>query len=76
MTDSVMTYIPTHLRHLPFDLAFTLNADDDLMCVRLREDQSFSRDLNDYEMVCIEDGWSDEDIDTLHLIYDTLMGAA
>lgn len=74
MIDTPMTYVPTHLRHVPFDLAFTLNADDDLMCVKLREDKSFSRRLADYELVWVDD-WSDEDAETLTLIYDTLLGA-
>jgi len=75
MTDSVMTYVPTHLRHLPFGLAFTLNADDDLMCVKLRDDMSFSKDLEDYQYVDIDsDNWSQDDEDTLMLIHQTLMG--
>ena len=76
MTDSIMTYVPTHLRHVPFDLAFTLDANDELMCVKLRDDKSFSRTLSDYEPVDIMGDWSDEDEDILVSIYDTLMGAA
>ena len=74
MTETPMSYIPTHLRHLPFDLAFTLNAEDELMCVRLREDKSFSRNLADYEIVDINDGWSEEDEVTLVQILETLLG--
>lgn len=76
MTDSVMTFVPTHLRHLPFGLAFTLNEDDDLMCVRLREDYTFSKSLSDYEPVEITELWSDEEVGTLMLIHQTLLGEA
>ena len=74
MTDSVMSYVPTHLRHVPFGLAFTLNADDDLMCVKLRDDLTFSRDLADYQPVELTDMWSDEEKATLMLIHQTLWG--
>lgn len=76
MSDSPMTFVPVHLRHVPFGLAFTLNADDDLMCVKLREDYSFSKSLSDYQPVDIEGDWSEEDQDTLMLIHQTLMGEA
>lgn len=76
MTDTAMTFVPTHLRHVPFGLAFTLNADDDLMCVKLREDISFSKDLEDYQPVELTDMWSEEEQDTLMLIHQTLMGEA
>lgn len=76
MTETVMTFVPTHLRHVPFGLAFTLNADDDLMCVKLREDMSFSKDLEDYQPVELTDMWSEEEQDTLMLIHQTLMGEA
>lgn len=76
MTDSIMTYVPTHLRHLPFGLAFTLNSDDDLMCVRLREDNTFSKSLSDYQPVELSEMWSDDEQDTLMLIHQTLMGEA
>ena len=70
--------IPTHLRHVPFGLAFTLNADDDLMCSPLRADYSFSRDLADYRYVNIDDEsrWSNAEKTVLMLILDTLMGEA
>ena len=74
MSDSPMTFVPVHLRHVPFGLAFTLNADDDLMCVKLREDYSFSKSLSDYQPVELGDNWSEEDQDTLALIHATLMG--
>lgn len=76
MTDSVMTFVPIHLRHLPFGLAFTLNEDDDLMCTKLREDNSFSRSLLDYQPVELGENWSEEEEDTLMLIHQTLMGEA
>ena len=76
MTDSPMTFVPVHLRHVPFGLAFTLNADDDLMCVKLREDYSFSKSLSDYQPVEVGDNWSEEDQDTLMLIHQTLLGEA
>ena len=76
MTDSIMTYVPTHLRHVPFGLAFTLNADDDLMCVRLRKDFTFSKSLSDYEPVELTEQWSDEEVATLMCIYQTLLGEA
>ena len=76
MSDSPMTFVPVHLRHVPFGLAFTLNADDDLMCVKLREDYSLSKSLSDYQPVDIEGDWSEEDQDTLMLIHQTLMGEA
>ena len=66
-------YIPTHLRHLPFDLAFTLDADDTLMCTVLREDKSFSRRLSDYEAVDL-DLWREDHQHTLMLIHNTLLG--
>ena len=70
-----MTFVPTHLRHLPFGLAFTLNEDDDLMAVRLREDNSYSKSLSDYQYVDIDnDNWTQDDEDTLMLIHQTLMG--
>lgn len=69
-----MTFVPAHLRHLPFGLAFTLNADDDLMCVKLRDDNSFSKDLSDYKPVELGENWSEEEEDTLMLIHQTLMG--
>lgn len=71
-----MTYVPTHLRHVPFGLAFTLNADDDLMCVPLRADKSFSRDIADYRPVDVSDDtrWSNAEQTVLVLINDTLMG--
>ena len=69
-----MTFVPVHLRHVPFGLAFTLHADDDLMCVKLREDYSFSKSLSDYQPVELGDNWSEEDQDTLALIHATLMG--
>ena len=71
-----MSFIPTHLRHVPFGLAFTLNADDDLMCVKLREDYSFSKSLSDYQYVDIDGGWSFDEQDTLMLIHRTLLGEA
>ena len=70
-----MTYVPTHLRYLPFDMAFTLNADDELMCVRLREDKTFPRRLSEYTVVDIEE-WSEDDELVLAQIMDTLLGAA
>ena len=76
MNDSIMTYVPTHLRHVPFGLAFTLNEDDDLMCVRLREDYSFSKSLSDYQPVELTEQWSEEEVDTLMCIHQTLMGEA
>ena len=69
-----MTYIPTHLRHVPFGLAFTLNEDEDLMCVKLREDYSFSHSLSDYQYVDIDGDWSLEDQGTLMMIHGTLSG--
>ena len=70
-----MTFVPTHLRHLPFGLAFTLNEDDDLMAVRLREDNSYSKSLSDYQYADIAiDNWTQDDEDTLMLIHQTLMG--
>ena len=68
--------VPTHLRHVPFGLAFTLNADDDLMCVRLREDYSFSKSLSDYEPVELTEQWSEEEVDTLMCIHQALLGEA
>ena len=76
MTDSVMTYVPTHLRHVPFNLAFTLDANDELMCVKLRDDKTFSRTLSDYEPVDIMGDWSAQDEIVLVQIYETLMGIA
>ena len=72
------SFIPTHLRHVPFGLAFTLNADDDLMCSPLRQDYSFSRDLVEYKHVDIDDDsrWTNAEKTTLMLILDTLMGEA
>ena len=76
MNDSIMTYVPTHLRHVPFGLAFTLNADDDLMCVRLRKDFTFSKSLSDYLPVELTEQWSEEEVDTLMCIHQTLLGEA
>ena len=76
MTDSPMTFVPVHLRHVPFGLAFTLNADGDLMCVKLRDDFTFSKSLSDYQPVELGDNWSEEDEETLVLIHQTLMGEA
>lgn len=76
MSDSVMSFVPVHLRHVPFGLAFTLNADDDLMCVKLRDDYSFSKSLSDYQPVELGDNWSEEEQDTLMLIHQTLLGEA
>ena len=50
--------------------------DDDLMCVKLREDYSFSKSLSDYQPVELGDNWSEEEQDTLMLIHQTLMGEA
>ena len=76
MSDSVMSFVPVHLRHVPFGLAFTLNADDDLMCVKLRDDMTFSKSLSDYQPVELGENWSEEEEDTLMLIHQTLLGAA
>ena len=76
MTDTAMTYVATHLRHVPFGLAFTLNADDDLMCVPLRDDLTFSRSLSDYQPVELGECWTEEEEETLMLIHQTLMGEA
>ena len=73
MTDSPMSYIPTHLRHVPFGRAFTLNADDELMSVKLRSDLTFSRSLADYRIVEIDD-YNEEEQVTLLLIHGTLLG--
>ena len=73
MTDSPMTYLPTHLRHVPFGCAFTLNADDDLMSVNLRSDLTFSRSLTDYRLVDVDD-FNEEEQETLLLIHGTLLG--
>ena len=56
--------------------AATLNAADDLMCSPLRADYSFSRDMEDYRHVDIDDDsrWSNAEKTTLMLILDTLMG--
>ena len=69
-----MSFTPIHLRHVPFGLAFTLNADDDLMCVKLRDDYSYSKSLSDYQYVDIDGDWSFDEQDTLMLIHRTLMG--
>ena len=73
MTDTPMAR-PTHLRYLPFDLSFTLNEDEDLMCARLLPDKNYSTDIADYEIVDINDGWSEEHEVTLVIIYETLLG--
>ena len=76
MSDSVMSFVPVHLRHVPFGLAFTLNADDDLMCVKLRDDMTYSKSLSDYQPVELGENWSEEEEETLMLIHQTLLGAA
>ena len=45
------------------------------MAVRLREDNSYSKSLSDYQYVDIDnDNWTQDDEDTLMLIHQTLMG--
>ena len=44
------------------------------MCVRLREDNSYSKSLSDYQPVELGENWSEEEEDTLMLIHQTLMG--
>ena len=69
-----MITTPTHLRYVPFGLAFTLNKDGDLLCAPLREDKSYSTDIEDYQVVELDASWSDEEEDTLMIIHQTLLG--
>ena len=63
------------IRHLPFDAAFTLNGDGDLMWSPLLEDKTYSEDIEDYTMVDMgnKDLWDESDEKALVIIYETLL---
>lgn len=64
-----------HLRYLPFNMAFTLDAAGDLMCTPLRDDKSYSEDIADYHLVDMGDStqWDESDEKALVMIYETLL---
>ena len=69
-----MSFIPVHLRHVP--LGWRSHSTQTMtLCVKLRDDYSYSKSLSDYQPVDIGENWSfGRTGHSYAFIHQTLMG--